>query len=98
MFCGCDGIGRHARFRFLCASVWVRVPSSALLLPEKWASEMVQMWYSPCCYRICIFLPKHPVPSIRLDLLTEFFRSLIVIRRSRIGMTRCVLNHIVRQV
>ena len=28
---GCDGIGRHARFRFLCASVWVRVPSSALV-------------------------------------------------------------------
>ena len=31
MFCGCDGIGRHARFRFLCASVWVRVPSSAYI-------------------------------------------------------------------
>ena len=31
MFCGCDGIGRHARFRFLCVSVWVRVPSSAYI-------------------------------------------------------------------
>ena len=27
--CACDGIGRHAGFRFPCFGVWVRVPSGA---------------------------------------------------------------------
>ena len=53
--CRIGGIGRHARFRFSCVSVWVRVPYSAPRRP---------------CLVGCLFRQLHSISSLRWFWLT----------------------------